>query len=326
RLAERFADLMVDSRHSALEELISEPARQTSLTIAQVEELVEIIEEKVDQLANVFSCELPQGMDYRDLLLEAHRRMSKLASEVAGDLMRHERAAATSPADAEMQADMEELTAAAAEFARVGRTKEPVESLAQSHSAAPATASAVATATTAAPAATAVACPAQPVPGPGGLSVELRLEVAKALINCRQARQALSLVLVEIDHFATLARTLGLVAAETRVVKLGEVCRGCDLPTATLLHVREACFAIILPDCDRGEAVAIADDILHQVRQHPDSHGGIKGLEFLVSVGAATVPLPPKNFRVDDLIDSANRCLSTAQLSGGNTLKSIGVY
>ena len=45
-----------------------------------------------------------------------------------------------------------------------------------------------------------------------------------------------------------------------------------------------------------------------------------------ISVGVATVSLPPKNFRPDVLLESAGRCLAAAQQSGGNTLKSIGVY
>ena len=100
-----------------------------------------------------------------------------------------------------------------------------------------------------------------PVVG-NSLSVEMRAQVARALVTCRQGRQALSLVLVEIDHFASLARTLGPVVAEKRVADLGEICGSCDLPGASLLQARQACFALVLPDCDRGEAVAVADEIL----------------------------------------------------------------
>jgi HD-like signal output (HDOD) protein/GGDEF domain-containing protein len=325
RLAERLADLMVDRRHAALAELLSEPAKRQSLSISEVEELIAAIEQKVGQLANLFSCELPPGVDYRDVLVEAHRRMSLLATEVAGDLLR---AAPVAPdraeEDVDLLADLEELTVAAAEFERVGRVKSDGEGGSQPLSP---TSGASATATVTGSVATAtVACPPARAGVSNALSVEMRTHVARALMNCRQGRQALSLVLVEIDHFAALARTLGPVVAEQRVADLGQICGGCDLPGASLVQARQACFALILPDCDRGEAVAVADDILHCVRQEPGQRPGTVGNGFSVSVGAATVPLPPKNFRVDDLIDSASRCLSTAQLSGGNTLKSIGVY
>jgi GGDEF domain-containing protein len=305
---------------------LAEPARHHSLSMTQVEELIAAVEERVSQLANLFSCELPPGVDYRDILVEAHRRMSKLASEVAGDLLRSASAApASDAADVDLMADIEELTAAAAEFERVGRVRPTdTERAPETHVAAvPPSSTAVATT---APAPAAVATPVKPTVVGGTLSVELRTQVARALIECRQNRQALSLVLVEIDHFASLARALGPVAAEQRVAVLGQICGGCDLPGASLVHARQACFALVLPDCDRREAVAAADDILHCIRQESEQQAGAAGPSFAVSAGAATVPLPPKNFRVDDLIDSASRCLSTAQLSGGNTLKSIGIY
>jgi HD-like signal output (HDOD) protein/GGDEF domain-containing protein len=325
RLAERLADLMIDRRHAALAELLSEPARRQSLSTSQVEELIAAVEQKVGQLANLFSCELPPGVDYRDVLVEAHRRMSRLATEVAGDLLSSDPSAQAGPADdVDMLADLKEMTLAAAEFERIGRVKADCEGGSQLPAAVP---GASTTATmTASPATAAVACRTAPAVVGSALSVEMRTQVARALVSCRQGRQPLSLVLVEIDHFASLARTLGPVAAEQRVADLGQICSGCDLPGASLLQARQACFALVLPDCDRAEAVTVADDILHRVRQEPGQRPGTVGLGGSVSVGAATVPLPPKNFRVDDLIDSASRCLSTAQLSGGNTLKSIGVY
>ncbi|HEX4144369.1 MAG TPA: HDOD domain-containing protein [Pirellulales bacterium] len=326
RLAERLADLMIDRRHAALEELLSEPARRQSLSVSEVEELITAIEQKVGQLANLFSCELPPGVDYRDVLVEAHRRMSRLATEVAGDLIHSSAAAAASVAeDVELMADMKELTVVAAEFERVGRLKSDGD--VGSQPSVTVSATAVATTVAAPPAAVAVTRRSAPASVGNALSVEMRTQVARALVDCRQGRQALSLVLVEIDHFASLVRTLGPVAAEQRVAELGQICGdSCDLPGATLLQARQACFALVLPDCDRGEAVGVADDILHRVREEPGQRPGSVGLGVSVSVGVATVPLPPKNFRVDDLIDSASRCLSTAQLSGGNTLKSIGVY
>ena len=231
RLAERLADLMVDRRHAALEELLAEPTRHQSLSIAQVEELIAAVEQKVGQLANLFSCELPPGIDYRDVLLEAHRRMSRLATEVAGDLVRSASvASAGATDDVELMSDMEELTAAAAEFERVGRVKTVNEGVSQSP--APVSGSSATAVLTASAVVSAVARPAAPAGMGNALSVEMRTQVARALVDCRQARQALSLVLIEIDHFATLARTLGPVAAEQRVADLGQICSGCDLPGA----------------------------------------------------------------------------------------------
>ena len=102
----------------------------------------------------------------------------------------------------------------------------------------------------------------------------MRTHVARALVNCRQGRQALSLVLVEIDHFASLARTLGPVAAEQTGGRTRADLQWLRSAGASLLQARQACFALVLPDCDRGEAVAVADDILHHVRQESDQSVG----------------------------------------------------
>jgi len=44
-----------------------------------------------------------------------------------------------------------------------------------------------------------------------------------------------------------------------------------------------------------------------------------------VSVGIATTAMPAKNFSAHSLIESAERCLQAAQLSGGNSAKSVDV-
>jgi HD-like signal output (HDOD) protein/GGDEF domain-containing protein len=323
RLAECLADLMVDHRHPALQELLAQPARRGTLTSDQVEELIAAVQAKVDPLADLFSCELPPGVDYRDVLLEAHRQMSKVASEVASDLLRSAVPAAVATSeDVDMMADIEDLTVAVAEFQQLGQatTDSPVKQRLGDRAAGTSP-----VATVSGSPATAVATRKAPVAVGGALTVELRSQVNQALITCRQTRQPLSLVLVEIDHFASLATKLGPVEAENQVAELGQLCSNCDVAGVSLQQVRQACFALVLPNCDRREAVAAADDILHCFREAWQQSGGNEP-RVSISVGAATVPQPPKNFRVDDLIDSASRCLSTAQLCGGNTLKSIGVY
>ena len=298
--------------------------RRGPLNAGQVEELIAAVQGKIVQLADVFSCELPPGIDYRDVLIEAHRQISHVASEVAGDLLKAPgQAAKGEPEDTELLADCDALTAAATEFQEASPAP-PLAAPSERRSGdAPRGGAAVATLALA-PAAKVASAPAR-VAVPGGMSLELRSQLIRTLATCREARQALSLVLVEINQFSSLAATLGPIEAQRRIDELGQLCGACDIPGASLVEARQACFALILPGCDRREAVAVADDILQ--RQRDESRPvGKTGRRLGVSVGAATVPQPSKNFRVDDLIDSAGRCLSTAQLCGGNTLKSIGVY
>ena len=45
-----------------------------------------------------------------------------------------------------------------------------------------------------------------------------------------------------------------------------------------------------------------------------------------LSVGVATVSLPPKNFPARDLLAAADRCLYGSRASGGGVVKSIEIY
>jgi GGDEF domain-containing protein len=160
-------------------------------------------------------------------------------------------------------------------------------------------------------------------PASGGSLTE-RLEAA--LAACRKRRVPLSVVLVEIDRFEAVARTVGPIIAEQWVRRVGLLCEACDLPGAQAVQSAAAGFALILPGCDRGEAVAVAVDVLVRFREATQRPGSPNVIGLSASVGVSTAASPAKNFRVSDLLDSANRCLSTAQLSGGNSLKSIGMY
>jgi hypothetical protein len=80
---------------------------------------------------------------------------------------------------------------------------------------------------------------------------------------------------------------------------------------------------LVLPACDRDLAVELATTLVRGTRELAGSADGAPRLS--VSVGVATLSLPPKNFPADDLIAAANRCLGAARTSGGNSLKSIGL-
>jgi len=150
----------------------------------------------------------------------------------------------------------------------------------------------------------------------------LRLAVGQ----CRQDHSALSLGLVEIDHFADLTKRYGPIQSQSLVGRLSESLGQIDLPGAEVIQVSQSRFAIVLPACDRAMAVQLGNQVVRTAAQilSPICVAGSTPLS--VSVGVATVPLPPKNFDAADLAEPAGRCLAAAQRAGGNALKSIGVY
>ncbi len=53
-----------------------------------MEPLVAEVEAKVHELADIFSLTLPDGLEYRDVLAEAHRQLTGVATQAAEDLLR----------------------------------------------------------------------------------------------------------------------------------------------------------------------------------------------------------------------------------------------
>ena len=154
---------------------------------------------------------------------------------------------------------------------------------------------------------------------------EMRAAVLTAGAACRQQRCALSLLLVEIDRFDLLASVRGPRFARqlSRIVRAA--CQGLNHRGATTISLDQLRSAVVLPNCERSHAVHYGELL---VRTAPALFGPNESgadPEVTLSVGAATLTLPPKNFTPDDLLERTERCLYAARASGGNSLKSIEI-
>ena len=102
---------------------------------------------------------------------------------------------------------------------------------------------------------------------------------------------------------------------------IGTICQGLGLHDAICRQTSDSQFALILPCYDRWGGVEAANQLLRELRHIAAPSEASPTMT--ISVGLAAVALPPKNFRAQDLIDSAERCLHAAKRCGGNALKSI---
>ena len=132
--------------------------------------------------------------------------------------------------------------------------------------------------------------------------------------------------LVEIDHFPQLVLKYGPQQAARFARLVHDACSNIEAAKPSCVPIRQYCSAVALPECDRHQAAKICNQLLQDVRELAAADGAHPAASITVSIGLASVDLPPKNFSPSTLLESATRCLSAAQLSGGNTLKSIGVY
>ena len=310
-LAELVACLLADRRPEVLAELLEAGRQYRDLSEDRLELLVGSLEEKIDQLADVLSLQLPPGMDYRDVLAQAHTQLAAVATEAAGDVFRSRQAEALKPEEESLLAELRDVAAAVAKVS--GRPAEPGP---------------------------AEGPPAPVVDGPNWLAAPHQRAAGSTTVaadpgllgqlqagaaTCRQSRCPLSLLLVELDRPEELALDRGVEGLDKLRQSLESFCRRVDHPRASCLAHGEEGFALILPDCERRLAVELGNQLIEQFRGlGPFEARDLRAVG--ISVGIATVVLPPKNFLPDDLLAAADRCLYGSRVSGGRVVKSIEIY
>jgi HD-like signal output (HDOD) protein/GGDEF domain-containing protein len=158
-----------------------------------------------------------------------------------------------------------------------------------------------------------------PQPSEPGLEGHLQAAAAQA----RAARRPLSLVLIEIDRYPELVALYGRKPCGDWLWRIKTIVAGLDQADAALHDAGEAALAVILPGCDRSAAATWANLLLREVHGVGPRPG--PGRALSLSIGAAAVCVPPRNFQAATLVDAAQRCLFAARALGGNAAKSIEV-
>jgi GGDEF domain-containing protein len=165
----------------------------------------------------------------------------------------------------------------------------------------------------------ATASPARPAPPRPN---DLAARITSALAAARQQRKPLTLALLEIDRFGDVLLQLGPAGMTEAMHSLqAAVGEWSGQDTAPLL-VGENQLALVCVDCSRSDGVQIARYILKTVKPWSREQFPL-GFDLTLSAGLATLEIASRNYPPADLIDAAHRCLAAAQLSGGDTAKSI---
>jgi GGDEF domain-containing protein len=293
-LATLIASVIVDGQHHLLPELLKTADRYRALTVEQIDQLLDQLQERVELMANVFAVRLDLQESYREILARAHAQMSQVAVDALPDMVgRGER-----HADA---VDRQALSHAIDRFTQgLGPTIIPADHRQTIRSRR-----------------AAAADPASYDPGLIG-------RVSAAITNCRARQRELSLVLLEIDDLAQLLIAQG---PDQLPQILDAIPQGisalCDAPYDCLL-IGEARWSILLQDCDRQQAVAVARTLVDHLPDWLLDQGKVTA-PITTTAGVAALAAPTRNSHPEDLIDAAERCLFAAKSSGGPVVKSIDV-
>lgn len=334
-VAEWIARLLADGQPGALREIIRMGQERYGISQEHLEELVATLEDKVLYLADVLSLRFPKRIDYRDVLVKAEARLALVAADAAQDLVRL-RAGLPEP-EVDPQAVLHEVQTLSDAVAEISPGAIPASKA--GHRLAPSTGEPSASAPTSR---TRRREPAVPASGarmaalalspPATKSTDedaesgLLARLTHAVAACRQLRCPLSLLLVEINDPDGLVFARGAEGFQRLRHFLEISCRGLAHPNMICLHSGETGFALVLCDCDRRVAVQYGNQLVDRARQQGANQPGQRHSPLSLSVGIATVAMPPKNFPPMDLWAAADRCLYGSRASGGAVVKSIEIY
>ena len=282
-------------------------ARYCGLTYDKLQALLSTVQLKVNELAEVLALELPAGNSYVDLLIAAQQRLSDesvlAAVELAGTGREDEMLALAN----QMRRDLH--SAAERGPAHAPPAALPASPQSEPHNEPYAARAAVRR--------------SQPFPVPAAVEdVGLTGLVSAAMQRCRQARCPLSLALFQIDGFGELllhvGPGVGMELTHWLRAALSEWTSAAGAGDAAQRQLAGR-GAGRLP-AERSRA-ALARHLLEAVK--PWAAGRFESVKLTLSAGLATLEFPPKNFPPHELIEGALRCLGGAELSGGDTVKSI---
>ena len=313
-LAELIACFLTQRDAEFLAHLLNIGQQYHELTESQLDSLIRSLEEKVPQLAEILSLQLPEGTDYSAILALSHRQLAEVAADAAAGMLPDIHSGEVLLREArELGQEIERFVGQplGAEVNQNGleqavRDQTPEQAVPRQS-------------------------PLRRHPPPSSATrfmdeTGLCGLLGASVSACRQARTAISLAYVELDEFEAAVMLGGMAATEQAVDVLGRSIAGMLGEDGDCVQIADARFAAILRGYEREAAVEAARDLLTAVRKWSLDNARRGRNAVSISVGLATLSMPPKNFPPRELIDAAVRCLDGVQLSGGDGLKSREVY
>jgi HD-like signal output (HDOD) protein len=302
-LADLTTELVGQHRLSVLPDLLEAGELYCGLDKKHLHDLIVDLQPKVNHLAEVLSLEVGGAVDYGQILGAAHELMSELAETAFGPAAKSSSRLATSDS---LLDDAVRLRAAMDTFLSRPTSSPPrLEPVPQQ--------------------------PPSEEPPRRQRATPSRTHWKEQFLEwltllagtCRSQRHPLSVVMLAIsDDTPHVDDSEGIISQW-----LDDSC-GVELPANALIE-RNAGWqrTIVLPSCDRQEAVRVANGLIRNVeRSLQRSAAAGCPVQGVISAGVASVTLPSKNFHPMDLLQTAERCLAAAQGSETSVVKSLEIY
>lgn len=135
----------------------------------------------------------------------------------------------------------------------------------------------------------------------------------KELARLRRYGRAVSVLMLDVDHFKSINDNHGHAAGDQVLVGLADVCRDCLRECDIIGRLGGEEFAIVLPETDEAVAMEVAERLRHRLSEmRIQSRGG--DIRFTVSVGVAAAL--SADISIEAALSRADHALYAAKRAG----------
>lgn len=141
---------------------------------------------------------------------------------------------------------------------------------------------------------------------------------------CQRHRQALTVMMIDIDHFKQFNDQYGHQAGDETLIRVATALRSALYrPTDFVARYGGEEFAVILPDSNGVASADIAERLRRAVEDVRISHRGSTMGQITISVGVASCDTPRLDMHGVDLLRHADMALYQAKADGRNRTKIV---
>jgi diguanylate cyclase (GGDEF)-like protein len=132
--------------------------------------------------------------------------------------------------------------------------------------------------------------------------------------RCRAARQAVAVLMVDVDHLKRINDTCGHAAGDSVLKAVVDRVRSAVRPSDFVSRMGGDEFAVVMPDTDLHAALQVGDRLCARI-----ADASIEGVAVTVSIGVAA-SRPNNEEELDAMLRRADAALYAVKKTGGNSV------